>query len=407
MRLSYAKEFSFDDPTGGSVQNHHLIVRATELTGEDIPFAVNPREPDISKDPYKEVYSSLKSNDGKFLQKNLGITLLAKTVNLNPKNKTVEIVFNPFASTPTGKGQSLHGITNGGHTYRVITTLIEDLGKNGEDPIEFLNKQFISVRVITGLTDLNDAVNLAEALNAGKSVTGYSFANLRGNFKWLKDALGSLEKQIQWYQNDDGVIDVDYLIGLMLCFHKGEFPGGPGQGTHPNKVYTSKVAARKEYDQKSDTSTNLDKLAPLAKDILELRDYIQLSAYDAATDKIRKSATKIFDKLKKENEIITPSLKGSERPGLELTKPALLAICASYRSLLKDDGNKYSWNTKEGLAGVKEFYVDKLLGEQLKILQENVADRHREASPTQWGKDPYIWDQLFDTVDLRFRDNPR
>ncbi len=406
INLNYFQKFNFKDPAG--IEHYYFVVKVSELR-EGIPFAVNPRLPDITKPTYKDVQKSLESNDGKFLQKNMGITLLARSVNIDDKRNIATVNFDEFdgSGKEDEKGQSLYGITNGGHTYHIILNTL-----NSEESNE-IDKQFINIRIMTGIQGTEEVVSLAHALNASVHVDKASLANLNKGFEWLKTALGStISKDIRWFQNDGGIIDVDYLISLMICMHPDKFMfGSKDSDEHPHKVYASKAAARKEYDQKKEEpqdpkgTKKLTRLENMVKDILELRDYIQLKAFEMASSSAKKSNSKIFlkPKLKKEDQFISPAHKADEVPEMVLCKPALFMIVASYRCLVKRTTDKYSWNVKGGIKGVKEFYVDYLLGDQIECIRTDIARDHPGASPTQWGKAPYIWSRVYRLAEQRFK----
>lgn len=77
----------------------------------------------------------------------------------------------------------IHGLLDGGHTYRVVTESAQAL--TGDEP-----PRYVRVEIITGFdrATISDAV---EARNTSNQVRDESLANLRQEFEPLKDVLRS------------------------------------------------------------------------------------------------------------------------------------------------------------------------------------------------------------------------
>ncbi len=385
-------------------KHYYFIVRVDQLT-TGLPLTINPRNPVTDKPLARKIRATLESGENNFLEKNLGITLIASGVNIVRNKKLAEINFGTIPENKNEKGKHPYGLANGGHTHRIIMESWENAHITLR---EQLQKQFISVRVIVN-SKPTEAVALAGALNTSMDVDEESLANLAGNFDWIKEALGpKLEQRIIWHQGDGGNLGVPYLFNLLMCMHPGKFPVSHDPddpdvdiAKHPNKVYSSKAAARKEYEAKPTSDReSLKRLVPLAKDVLELRDYIQIKAFDMVEPKYLKPNPPVvlFERAKPKLGKYFVSNEYYEKESEHiLHRASLYPILASYRCLIRD-GNKYSWKVQGGLAGAKDHFVDKLLGKQLKELIDLVSSNWRNASPTQWGKELYVWDRMYNIV---------
>lgn len=234
----------------------HIFVMNVKDIPLDIGTDPNARNPNINKQVYKVVENSLLnrqegSEPNSFHLKNKGITIIAKSVEQTGEN-VYSVAFDNHN----------HGIVDGGHTYALISKHIKenDLPEN----------QFVSVEIRTGIQQ-HWVQDISGGLNTGVQVQAMSLDNLAGLFGKIKDELckSGFDKKVAWSENDEGEINARDIISIMLCFNIEIYPN---TGTdHPVEAYTSKAAALKKFEDKTDS---FNRMTPIIKDILFLYDEV-------------------------------------------------------------------------------------------------------------------------------------
>jgi len=255
VRADYARRMP--DPTfkANGVDRHILFVRVPAFPpGLEERLDPNARRPDTDRRVYKEVKSSLESNDGLFHLKNKGITLVARRVEKLEEDEYALVL------------EENDGILDGGHTAHLIAEANRTLGRS-------LANQYVKMEVLTSLepTLISD---IAGGLNTSVQVQLMSLQNNRGGFNWLK-ALSDgkpYASRIAWSENDEGDVDARELIAILSMFDIASYPADP-DATQPVTAYSSKEATLKRYVE---DPTGIQRLSPIVGDILELYDHIAL-----------------------------------------------------------------------------------------------------------------------------------
>ena len=260
-------------PIFPAIEKHSFLVRAKDVP-PGIGLGANARD---AKTFNKRVYQDVKRNligedpptPGYFDLMNKGITIIAEQVRRND-DKTYEIVVRPN-----------QGIVDGGHTYKLICSLLND------DRLR--QEQHVEINVRTGvLTDMYAEVS--RGLNTGIQVAQHSLDNLAGHYDWLKLDLDDQPyvNQIAWREKDEGEYDVRDLICVMEALNIFDFSNEDGQ--HPVQAYekwsgpTQKFSRDAEEHEKDLKGSKYFRLRTILKDALKLYDIIRRDFYEVYND---------------------------------------------------------------------------------------------------------------------------
>jgi hypothetical protein len=162
---------------------------------------------------------------------------------------------------------AIHGLLDGGHTYRVITEEVKALPKDEA-------ARYTRVEIITGF-DRETISDVVEARNTSNQVRDESLANLRQEFEPLKEVLRGQPyyEAIAWSEYEEletGVakpIDVRDVISYLIAFDTAQF----NSTTQPLIAYKDKRSCLRHFQQ---NESRLRKLYPMLPDILGLWDDI-------------------------------------------------------------------------------------------------------------------------------------
>lgn len=261
---------SVKDPTlGEDVRRSTFYVKVRDLPA-GLPKDVNPRSQDVNKRVYKDVRESLEGNSddtvGLFHLRNQGITILANKLSYDQNTNSCTLYFT--------EDQKSNGIVNGGHTYEIIRSVVEDANAEGVSP----PNEFVKLEVITGLGS-EHVSEIAGGLNTSVQVKQESVTNLSGKFNWIKDVLNQYNELISWEENGSGQIDVADIIKYMEAMNFIKYPDGT---SNPTSSYSQRS---KVIDSFSSDPTNYLVLKNVLIDICKLHDHIALSASEVWNDK--------------------------------------------------------------------------------------------------------------------------
>ena len=111
----------FDNPYDSKAMaaKYQFFVNVADIPSEWLEWlSVNPREQKLTTDVARDIAKSLRSSKKNFHVLNRGILLSAEEVTFDNKEKMATIKFlNP----------NMHGIVDGGHTYRQILKYQEEI----------------------------------------------------------------------------------------------------------------------------------------------------------------------------------------------------------------------------------------------------------------------------------------
>ena len=232
----------FDNPYDSKAMaaKYQFFVNVADIPSEWLEWlSVNPREQKLTTDVARDIAKSLRSSKKNFHVLNRGILLSAEEVTFDNKEKMATIKFlNP----------NMHGIVDGGHTYRQILKYQEEI-----NPIY---EKYVQVEVITSFDSIEE---LAEARNNSVAVDDKSIEELRGTFDPIKRIIENQRIQgekyfdrISFRQNEfwgnkdvNNIIDVREIISIINMFNPILYD--PMTPIHPIQSYTGKAASLNKF----------------------------------------------------------------------------------------------------------------------------------------------------------------
>lgn len=318
-----------DAPTElGAVDTHIFRVRAGEVP-PGIPDDANPREPNLNRQVYKGVRSSLLGHQGTgtFHLKHGGIVLVAESVEKLSGDR-YRLHFNPDVK---------QGVANGNHSYQLIL----DAQTRGSIP----DDQYVEIKVHTGVP-AEIVPDLADGLNSSMQVREESLADLRNKFDWLKlDVLGENPRglgAISWHEGDDGEYDVREVIALLMALDPIRYPVENPVGIENTYARLSSV-----FRAYLNEPEKVERFAPIAVQCLELYEYIRVTAIDVwnAQEQGGRFRNTVFAERRTNGTFAFPFLvdgKGEVRKSdARLMKAAAMPCFAAFRALVdvSEDGD--------------------------------------------------------------------
>jgi hypothetical protein len=272
---------------------------------EDIPeqlgewMTVNPRVPRLNKKEElvgpvgRAMVATLSEEPEKFALKNQGMYILAKELHYEKEEGGGGVV------TVVLEDPQLHGLVNGGHTYRAIRQVADD-DEARPDPWE----AYVRLHLMEGV-DEDLITDLAEGLNRSLQVDNPSLENLKGTFDKIKDQLkgASGEQEIAYRQGDPGNVDILQVLTFMAMFDLNRYPG---RKEHPNGLFGHPKAVLDRFIEDSESKQSVfDQVLPRLHEILVLSDWIQQrGAKHEALARV-----KVVDS-KKQNRVRSPKHRG-------------------------------------------------------------------------------------------------
>lgn len=184
--------------------NYTFFIKASSLKQELLEWIeVNPRLQKMNI--VNKIKESALTEPKQFINKNNGIFLSVDMIAVESNNK-VNLYFTD---------KDIHGILNGGHTYRALSTITEKEYRELEDDV------IVTVNIISGIETKETIVPIAIAKNDGEKVSIKSVVNLKSHFDLLKDTLSIVgyEGKVSYKQNEDrNLVEVVDIIKLLSVF---------------------------------------------------------------------------------------------------------------------------------------------------------------------------------------------
>jgi len=386
-----------DEEIGQDIKIHRLTVEI-----RNIPLGMsnhnNAREAKLNKTFHKEIKNSLVNSEysdftpGLFNLRNSGIVIVAETAHVSENN----ILVVDFGT----KGS----IIDGGHTYKIISSIIEDYNANAID--SHMPDEYVQIEIITGLNKKFYS-EITEARNTSQKHLEMSFESQKGNFEWLKKALDGkpglpdFSEKIAWYQNagtEDGTsypVDAAYILKVLTTCDIIEWPNG---GSHPIVAYNSK---EKAVIRHKDNKQNFVAMQDVVLDICRLHDILiarSLKWYNKGT------IYKIWDS-KKTNADKLIFLSGTDKQSVVLSTkilaeafayPMLAAMRQFFEVIDTNEGQKIVWRNGYSFSKV-EIMLEEGLGEALATVayEEMEGLAGDKTSINQLCKDKSIWGSMY------------
>ena len=315
-------------PEFDSVVTYVLRVKATEVPA-GIPMDANPREPNLNRQVYRDVRSSLvgeKGGTGSFHLKHGGIVLIAESC-VKVSDDTYKVTFAEGAK---------QGIANGGHSYSLILETQET---------HFIPEdQYVEFKVHTNVP-LDAIPDLADGLNSSMQVRAESLADLREEFEWLKKALSATpagEKSVSWHEGQNTEYDVREVIALLMSLDPTRYPLDNPVGIENTYARVSSVFKAYLSDQE-----RVQGFENIAAEAMALFEYIRRTAADVYTSKVFRK-TSLKESRKNGVEYTFPFLIDrtgkAETSDVRLVKPAAIVAFTAFRAVvILDEDGVASW----------------------------------------------------------------
>lgn len=358
-------------------RDYFAIVEISELPDLAGWRKINVRDPKMTGAVPKAIRESVQDNPELFAFMNRGIVLSVETVHFDNKTNKLTLGF---------RDPVLHGLLDGGHTYSIL--------QEEREALEF--PQYVRLEILEGFKP-EDIPHLVDARNTSNQVRDQSLMNLSGEFDNLKKALSKAQysdliayKEYEVLQNDEPKpIDVRDIVAILTAFEREHFD----QKTHPINAYRSKAACLQHFKQHT---KSYEKIYPLATDILQLYDLIQLALPDLY-NKVRggkfghlTGVTTYKGKGRAQLYFIGKESKYGVPAGF--TYP----ILGGFRALLEEKGGRYVWGKD---LDPREMLLNGL-GETLADTIGNFALDAR--NPSKTGKSPLVWQACYQAVRVAY-----
>jgi len=242
-------------------RNYVAVVDARHLPDMAEWRDINVRDPKLRGRVPEAIREGFIGNPKEFLFMNRGLVIAADRVEFNEHGRDKVMALHM-------KDPRIHGLLDGGHTYKVVTEAVKGLAD--DDP-----QRFVRVEVITGF-DREGIVEVVEARNTSNQVKDESLANLAEEFKQIKKVLGPKEyyASIAWkeYEEDPTTgrgkpIDVRDIVSFLITFDTAAY----GSTKQPLIAYKDKRACLTHF---LDHKKRMRKYYHLLPEILLLWDEI-------------------------------------------------------------------------------------------------------------------------------------
>jgi hypothetical protein len=245
---------------GLGYKNYVAVVDAQKLPDLSKWRDINVRDAKLRGRVPNAIRSSFAENPDEFFFMNRGLVIAADRVDFKESGseKRIDIVM---------KDPKIHGLLDGGHTYRVVQESAEGLSKD-DDP------RYVRIEFITGF-DRDTISEVVDARNTSNQVRDESLANLRQEFEPIKKVLKDQPyyEKIAWSEYEElesgkpKPIDVRDIISYLITFDTGTY----NSTTQPLIAYKDKRACLKHFQEHT---VRLKKYYPLLPQILQLWDEI-------------------------------------------------------------------------------------------------------------------------------------
>ena len=363
-------------------RNYVAVIDARHLPDLKEWREINVRDAKIRGRVPTAIRRTFDEKADEFLFMNRGLVIAAEKVDFkeNGQQKEIAIVM---------RDPVIHGLLDGGHTYRVVTESAQALQPH--DP-----PRYVRVELITGF-DRETISDLVEARNTSNQVRDESLANLRQEFEPLKNVLRneSYFDSIAWSEYEEletgkaKPIDVRDIISYLITFDTGAF----NSTTQPLIAYKDKRACLRHFQQHK---ARLRKLYPLLPDILRLWDTIHEN-WPIWYSEGREEEAGITGRFGK----LTAVIKGQEtlyfkgaHVNYRMPEAYKYPILSATRAAIKVQGRGARWATDP-------FELLQATGRQLTTVVGNTV--RATNNPNKVGKDVGTWSSCYLVVESALR----
>ena len=294
----------------------------------------------------------------------------------------------------------MHGIVDGGHTYRQILKYQEDMN--------LIFEKYVQIEVITSFDSIEE---LAEARNNSVAVDDKSIEELRGTFEPIKRIIANHliqgEKyfdRISFRQNEfwgnkdvNNIIDVREIIAIINMFNPLLYD--TMVSAHPIQSYTGKAASLNKFLKMSPPGVKeedpeyrkavIEKMEIIIPDIFRLWDEIETQFARVSKELNRRYGSKPYSNYGKDN-VKKISLFSNIEMDYTIPKGIMYPVLGAFRALVCEKNGKYDWV-------VSPFKVWNEKKEQIvtSVLESSAQFGN---SPDKLGKSTLLWDSLYNII---------
>ena len=362
------------------LKTYIAVVSVFEVPNLDDWRAINIRDAKLTGSVPKAIRDTLNDDPGMFLFKNRGLVVTAKEVKFDNESSKLTLAL---------EDPDVHGLLDGGHTYKVIQQYCSDVKDAEVQPSE---QAFVRVEILEGFNP-DQIRDIVDARNTSNQVKNQSLMELAKHFDGIKSAIVGetyankiAYKEYEIMEGTDGKtakpIDVREIVALLTLFDKEDY----GDNNHPILAYSQKATCLNRFKENLET---YKKIYPLLKDILRLWDVIHRDMrkwYDASKEK--QGQTGRFGKITG----VTPDRKTAlyfiDEEAKDLIPSSFkYPILAALRAFVEEKDGHYVWGLDP------EFSLQNGLGEQLtEVVMANALELR---NPNKLGKTNSVWDQCY------------
>ncbi len=363
-------------------RNYVAVIDARDLPDLSDWREINVRDPKIRGRVPNAIRRTFDEKPDEFLFMNRGLVIAAEKVDFKEgeNGKRIEIVM---------RDPEIHGLLDGGHTYRVVTESAVELPTHAPP-------RYVRVELITGF-DRETISDVVEARNTSNQVRDESLANLRQEFEPIKEVLRDQPyfEMIAWSEYEEletgkaKPIDVRDIISYLITFDTGAF----NSTTQPLIAYKDKRACLRHFQQHG---ARLRKLYPMLPDILALWDTIHEN-WAAWYGEGREEEAGIRGRFGKLTAILQAQeplyFKGTSVK-YRMPEAYKYPILSATRAAVKVQGRGAGW-------GTDPFRLLQQTGPQLTTVVGNTV--RATNNPNKVGKDVGTWSSCYLVVESALR----
>jgi hypothetical protein len=363
-------------------RNYVAVVDARHLPDLTDWREINVRDAKTRGRVPNAIRNSFAENGDEFLFMNRGLVVAAERVEFkeNPGEKHLDLVM---------VDPEIHGLLDGGHTYRVVTESAKELPPDAPP-------RYVRMEIVTGF-DRETISDVVEARNTSNQVRDESLANLRQEFEPIKEILQPHPyfDSIAWSEYEEletgkpKPIDVRDVISYLITFDTGAF----NSTSQPLIAYKDKRACLRHFQQNKE---RIRKLYPLLPDILQLWDEIH-EGWPGWYNEGREEEAGLRGRFGK----LTAVLKGSEplhfknkTAHYRMPEAYKYPVLSAVRAAIKVHGRGAKWSTDP-------FQLLRETGPQLTNIVGNIV--RSTNNPNKVGKDVGTWSSCYLVVESALR----
>ena len=365
-------------------KNYVAVIDARHLPDLSKWREINVRDPKVRGRVPNAIRNTFRDKADEFLFMNRGLVIAAERVDFkeDSSDKKIDIVM---------RDPVIHGLLDGGHTYRVVTEEASSLPEH--DP-----PRYVRVELVTGF-DRETISDVVEARNTSNQVKDESLANLRQEFEPIKVVLREQPyfDQIAWSEyeeldNDKAKpIDVRDIISYLITFDKKAF----SSTVQPLIAYKDKRACLRHFQNEA---RELRKYYPLLPDFLKLWDQIH-DSWSTWYNEGREEEAGFRGRFGKLTAIQSASeqlyFKGGHAK-FRMPEAYKYPILSAIRAAIDDQGKSARWATDP-------FDLLNRTGPQLTNIVGNTV--RATNNPNKVGKDAGTWSSCYLVVESALQSN--